>query len=83
MTTLFKLGKAAIECVSGNTRDGFKHTATLRIDGFKICTATITYLNRTWEAFEYESVLQKMFDRTDALTKRQKTLFRKKYNIND
>ncbi|MEK0337844.1 MAG: hypothetical protein QQN41_10465 [Nitrosopumilus sp.] len=81
MTTLFKLGKAAIECVSGNTRNGFKHTATLRIDGFKICTVTCTYLNRTWEAYEYESVFQKILSKTDALTERQKTLFRKKYDV--
>ena len=77
---LFKLGKTAIECESKSTRNGFRHIATLRIDGYKICTASCIYINRTWECFEYASVLYKILDKTDALTKRQKTLFHKKYD---
>ena len=39
---------------------GFKHVATLHRNGFEISKTKICYLNRTWERFGYESVLQKM-----------------------
>ncbi len=76
----FTLGKAVIVCESKNTRNGFKHIATLFITGYQHCTTKCTYLNRTWEAYQYQSVFHKILDKTDSLSKRQKTLFRKKYD---
>ena len=76
----FTLGKVIIICESGNTRNGFKHTATLYINEFEICKTKCLYLNKTWEYYRYQSVFHKILNNTNRLTKRQKTLFRKKYD---
>ena len=47
-------------CASKKTRNGFKHTATLLRDGFERGQVKVCYLNRTWESFEYQSVLEKL-----------------------
>jgi len=75
----FQIGKGLfILCEYKNTRNGFKHTAKLVrevsgtgedyhseqvLDECKVC-----YLNRTWERYEFESVLSKMLDRIKELT---------------
>ena len=41
-----------------STRNGFKHTSTLYIDGKEVSTATIYYINRTWEAYEYRTSMR-------------------------
>lgn len=46
----------------GKTRNGFKHTATLYLGDREIGTAKSTYLNRTWESYEYETVMKKLRD---------------------
>lgn len=46
-----------IVCNSQSTRYGFKHTATLCSNGFQVATAKQCYYNRTWESFEYETVI--------------------------
>jgi len=58
---IFKLSKElSVVCNSKKTRNGFKHEASLCRSGRDISTAKICYYNRTWEAFEYESVLRKI-----------------------
>jgi len=58
---LFKINENVnIVCDSINTRSGFKHTATLFINGCERENTKICYLNRTWERFQYESVLKKL-----------------------
>ena len=60
---LFTLDKKyTIVCDYQNTRNGFKNTATLLKNNTKISSTKINYLNRTWERFEYESVLLKIID---------------------
>lgn len=49
-------------CDYDKTRNGFKHTATLFIDGIECNSTKICYLNRTWEAYEYQSVLLKLIN---------------------
>ena len=49
-----------VVCNWKNTKNGFKHTANLCKNGFSIYDTKICYLNRTWERFEYESILLKV-----------------------
>jgi hypothetical protein len=51
-----------IVCNSEATRSGFKHTANLCKNGFSIYKTKILYYNRTWECFEFESILLKVID---------------------
>lgn len=44
-------------CSWGNTRNGFKHTCNLFKNGRFMSDATCHYLNRTWECYEYQSVM--------------------------
>lgn len=55
---IFNLNKVYnVVCNSQGTSYGFKHTATLHKNGFEIAKAKRCYYNRTWESFEYESIL--------------------------
>lgn len=47
-----------VECQAQNTRYGFRHLATLYRNGREIAAAKCCYYNRTWEAYEYQSVIQ-------------------------
>ena len=51
-----------VVCNWKNTRNGFKHTANLCKNGFSIYETTICYFNRTWERFEYETILLEVID---------------------
>jgi len=45
-------------CRSRSTRSGFAHDAELQTaNGYVIGTASCHYLNRTWESYEYQSVM--------------------------
>lgn len=46
------------------TRSGFRHRATLLIDGREVDEVTEHYLNRTWESYEFETVINKLIDKT-------------------
>jgi hypothetical protein len=46
-----------VVCESESTRSGFRHLATLMIDGTEKENGKCTYLNRTWERYEFQSVL--------------------------
>lgn len=50
----------SVVCNTADTRNGFKHVATLCRNGYEIAKAKICYLNRTWERFTYEDVLIKV-----------------------
>ena len=49
------------ECYTTDTRSGFCHTAVCY--SHDITNTKIGYLNRTWERFTYESVLDKAIDK--------------------
>lgn len=55
---IFKITKEIeVVCTSENTRSGFRHLATLMICGNERETAKCTYQNRTWESYEFQTVL--------------------------
>ena len=61
---LFKLSDTyTVVCKYGNTRNGFKHTATLLKNGYEVSKTKICYLNRTWEKYTFQSVLQKIIEK--------------------
>lgn len=62
-----------IVCESQRTRYGFRHLATLLINGIERDTAKCTYQNRTWESYEFQSVLRKIAD-SDVLTEDERKL---------
>ena len=73
---IFNLNKVYnVVCNSESTRYGFRHIATLHKNGFEIARAKICYYNRTWESFEYESILKKIVD--DNFADKEKTKFLK------
>jgi hypothetical protein len=50
-----------IVCEWQKTRNGFKHVAKLKGLYFNTIAETkVCYLNRTWESFEYETVIEKL-----------------------
>jgi len=52
----------SVVCEFQGTRYGFLHLATLHRNGFEIAKAKICYYNRTWECYEFESVLLKIIE---------------------
>ena len=42
----------------GSTRSGFYHTSKLLYNGEVLSEARANYLNRTWEAYSYQSVMK-------------------------
>lgn len=51
-----------IICEWKKTKIAFKHTAKLLQNGSEIDECKICYQNRTWERYDFESVLGKMLD---------------------
>jgi hypothetical protein len=78
MGRIFKVNdKVEIVCEWVNTRYGFRHDARLYINGNEYGNkAKCCYYNRTWEKFEFETVIHKLLEQTDALTDAEKELFR-------
>jgi hypothetical protein len=71
----FRINKnLTIVCTTINTRYGFKHEARLMNNGRQIDFAKCCYYNRTWESFEYESVVRDLLRKSD-LSKGQQTRF--------
>jgi len=63
--TSFKLNpEYDIVCYSEGTRNGFRHVAILMKNGYEVNKATANYLNRTWESYEYESVIYKLLHKS-------------------
>ena len=79
----FKINKnIEVVCRSENTRYGFRHLAELQKNGWEaIATAKVCYYNRTWERYEYESVLEKLVENCEengeVLTTAQLRAFKK------
>jgi len=49
-----------VVCNWQNTRYGFRHLAVLHKNGFEIAREKCCYYNRTWERFEFETVINKV-----------------------
>lgn len=71
--------KYSVVCGSSATRNGFKHTATLLTNGRDTGeTVKCNYLNRTWESYEYQSVLYKLIQESKGLDNEEKRLYTNK-----
>lgn len=81
---IFKLDENySVVCQSEGTRSGFRHLATLICNGYERGKAKCTYLNRTWECYEFESVLIKLVNDYFEGEEREKYLNAIKYkNLN-
>jgi hypothetical protein len=51
-----------IVCRSESTSYGFRHIADLYRNGSLVDSAKATYYNRTWESYEFESVINRLVD---------------------
>jgi hypothetical protein len=60
------------------TRSGFRHRATLMVDGRDVDEVTVHYLNRTWESYEYETAINKLIDKTSHISPERKQYFKDK-----
>lgn len=75
---VFKINdRIEIVCKVENARDGFRHRATLFIDGQEKESTTTHYINRTWESYEFQSVMQKLVDKSAYLSEAEKDITRK------
>jgi len=64
-----------VVCNTKKTRSGFKHEATLKLNGEECETVKVSYSNRTWESYEYQTVLHKLVEYKDSsLTAEQKEI---------
>ena len=76
--------KYEIGCEYVKTRNGFKHVAKLFRTGLSGTTVNISetkvcYLNRTWESFEYETVIERLLQiNSDIFPKQTITKFLKR-----
>ena len=67
---IFKINdNTEIVCEWKKTRNAFKHEAVLLVGGKEVDRTKINYLNRTWEQFDFESVLQKLLEKTNIVEK--------------
>ena len=73
----FKINdKYEITCTSEKTRYGFRHLANLYRTGSSGTTtlidkAKVCYYNRTWESFEFESVLYDLLKKSKVFTEEE------------
>lgn len=85
----FQIGRGVeVVCNFENTRYGFRHLANLIIDGRDVETAKCTYQNRTWESYEFQSVLYALYEKvekqgllSDYLTKKFKRLIKDNWQV--
>jgi tRNA G18 (ribose-2'-O)-methylase SpoU len=61
-----------IECKRQNTNYGFRHVATLFKNDHELNMVKCCYYNRTWESFEFESVIHKLANKAKNLTEDEK-----------
>jgi len=77
MAQIFKVNDhVEIVCESVNTSYGFRHDARLFVDGYEVEKAKACYHNRTWERFQYETVVLVLLEQTTRLTDEEKKKFR-------
>lgn len=65
-----------------STRNGFKHTSTLFINGYEYQKSTCHYINRTWENYAYQTVmLYAIEELKNELYERALQVYKSKNNI--
>lgn len=68
-----------IRATSESTRNGFRHIAKLYVDGKEVDKSTVHYLNRTWESYEYQSVIHDLINKSSYVSKEDKEQVKKKF----
>lgn len=63
-----------IVCERKKTRIAFKHEATLYVGGHEKETVKVCYQNRTWESYEFRTVMEDLIYKTGALTRDEKAI---------
>jgi hypothetical protein len=63
--------RMSIQAVSEKTRNGFRHIATLMVDGNEVDKSTANYLNRTWESYEYQSVIHDLINKSSYIKEKE------------
>jgi hypothetical protein len=66
--------RTQIKCYWIKTRYGFKHEAKMVRDGIECGFAKVCYYNRTWESFEYETVISNLLHKSPLYTDKQKRI---------
>ena len=61
-----------IVCRSENTSYGFRHLAALLRDGCEQETAKCCYYNRTWERYEFQTVIENLIGKANSLSEVEK-----------
>ena len=51
-----------VVCNWQSRENGFSHIATLNKNGVPLYRTSVKYDNRTWESYEYKSILKKVVD---------------------
>jgi hypothetical protein len=64
--------KTRIVATSDNTRNGFRHTAVLFVDGKEVDKSVAHYQNRIWESYEYQSVVDDLINKSSYVPKEKK-----------
>ena len=76
---IFKINdNLSVVCEWKKTKMAFKHEATLMENGLDVETVKVCYQNRTWESYEFQSVLYHLCEKTKHLTKEEKEVFTEK-----
>jgi len=79
--TRFEINRNIVaHCWSEDTRYGFRHLAELRYKHELMETSKACYYNRTWESFQFESVIKALYwkaEKNGSLTKSQLKTFKK------
>ena len=66
--------KIKVVCDIAKTKNGFKHVAKLLINGEEVEQTKCCYLNRTWESYEFQSVLYKIVEKSNVLSDKEKEI---------
>ena len=61
-----------VVCNCVNTKYGFRHDAKLLQNGLLHTKTKACYYNRTWESFEYESVISDLLNKAKIMTNEEK-----------
>ena len=60
---MFKVNRnIRILCRSESSRSGFNHFATVFVNDREMATAKVHYINRTWERYDFDTVIEKVAD---------------------
>ena len=64
-----------IECEQKKTRNGFKHEAFYYKNGELLYKVKVCYLNRTWESFDFETVISRLLRIYNIMPEDQQKVF--------